>query len=247
MNDLIHINEALSGLPVNVSYISFEDLKHTDLSKFNVIINAGLAGSAWSGGPNWNDPSVEEILTKWVFNGGTFIGVNEPSAIEGYDTAFRMASVLGVDKDTVDKICHGKWAYNVSSVEGLIPEDAYVPLRCKVHLTDGQAKVLLESNNFPVLTTNTFGKGKGIYLSTFETNTVNNRLLFNILLYAAGIDQASPYITSNPNTECAYFPSSKKLIVINNSSEEQSTELNTASDVIKFDHIPPFETVIKQL
>ena len=247
MNDLIHINEALSGLPVNVSYISFEDLKHTDLSKFNVIINAGLAGSAWSGGPNWNDPSVEEILTKWVFNGGTFIGVNEPSAIEGYDTAFRMASVLGVDKDTVDKICHGKWAYNVSSVEGLIPEDAYVPLRCKVHLTDGQAKVLLESNNFPVLTTNTFGKGKGIYLSTFETNTVNNRLLFNILLYAAGIDQASPYITSNPNTECAYFPSSKKLIVINNFSEEQSTELNTTSDVIKFDHIPPFETVIKQL
>ena len=107
--------------------------------------------------------------------------------------------------------------------------------------------MLLESNNFPVLTTNTFGKGKGIYLSTFETNTVNNRLLFNILLYAAGIDQASPYITSNPNTECAYFPSSKKLIVINNSSEEQSTELNTASDVIKFDHIPPFETVIKQL
>ena len=247
MNDLIHINEALSGLPVNVNYISFDDVKTSDLSKYNVIINAGIAGSAWSGGFNWNDPAFEEILTKWVHNGGTFIGINEPSALDGYDTAFRMASVLGVDKDTVDKICHGKWSFDVTTIDGLIPEGATVPMRCKVHLTDGKAKVLLAKEGFPVLTVNEFGKGKGIYLSTFETNTLNNRLLFNILMYAAGIDFDNNYITDNDLTECAYYPSDKKLVVINNSDTVQSTQVKTDFGVIKFDDIAPFDTVIKEL
>ena len=86
MNDLIHVNEALSGLPVDVDYISFEDLKTIDISRYNVIINAGIGGSAWSGGECWNDPSFEEIISRFVYNGGTFIGINEPSLISGYNS-----------------------------------------------------------------------------------------------------------------------------------------------------------------
>ncbi len=206
MNDLIHVNEALSGLPLDVDYISFEDVKKTDLSKYKVIINAGAAGTAWSGGDNWNDPVIEETITKWVHAGGSFIGINEPSAVENYDEAFRMAAVLGVDKNTFNKVCHGKWSYTLTSIDGLIPDGAYVPKRCSVHLTDGKAKVLLEKDGDPVLTINDFGKGKGIYLSTFETTPVNNRLLLNILLYASGISLSESYLTDNANMECAYFP-----------------------------------------
>ena len=53
MNDLIHINEALSGLPVDVRFISFEDVKNGALADVDVVINAGFAGSAWSGGDVW--------------------------------------------------------------------------------------------------------------------------------------------------------------------------------------------------
>ena len=247
MNDLIHINEALSGLPVDVDFISFEDAVKTDLSKYKIIINAGAAGTAWSGGDNWNNPILEEILSKWVFEGGTFIGVNEPSAIEGYDTAFRLANILGVDKNTVDKICHGKWSYELTTIDKLIPEGAYIPKRCCVHLTDGKAKVILEKDGDPVFTVNDFGKGKGIYLSTFETTPINNRLLFNIILYAAGLPMDENYTTDNANTECAYFASSRKLIVINNSDSKQSTSVKTESGVYKFEDIEPFDTVIKQL
>lgn len=247
MNDLIHINEALSGLPVDVDYISFEDAVKIDLSKYKIIINAGAAGTAWSGGDNWNNPILEEILSKWVFEGGTFIGVNEPSAIEGYDTAFRLANILGVDKNTVDKICHGKWSYELTTIDKLIPEGAYIPKRCRVHLTDGKAKVILEKDGDPVFTVNDFGKGKGIYLSTFETTPINNRLLFNIILYAAGLPMDENYTTDNANTECAYFASSRKLIVINNSDSKQSTSVKTESGVYKFEDIEPFDTVIKQL
>lgn len=247
MNDLIHINEALSGLPVDVDYISFEDVVKTDLSRYKIIINAGAQGTAWSGGDNWKNPVLEEVISKWVFNGGSFIGVNEPSAIDEYDTTFRMASVLGVDKNTVARVCHGKWSYTLSPLDNVIPEGAYIPKRCSVHLTDGKAKVIMEQDGEPVFTVNRFGNGKGIYLSTFETTPVNNRLLLNILLYAAGLSQDENYITDNPNTECAYFAKSKKLIVINNSDSIQSTSIKTESGVQTFKNIAPFDTVIKQL
>ncbi|MBP3279092.1 MAG: 1,3-beta-galactosyl-N-acetylhexosamine phosphorylase, partial [Butyrivibrio sp.] len=132
MYDLIHVNEALSGLPVEVSYISFDDVKNGVLSGYDVCINAGSMGTAWSGGKSWDDPVIEEAITSWVFEGGTFIGVNEPSAIDGYDTVFRMSSVLGVDKDTPARACHGKWSFDKTVIDGLIPEGSYVPLRCRV-------------------------------------------------------------------------------------------------------------------
>lgn len=77
MNDLIHINEALSGLPVDVSFISFEDVLNGALEDVDVVINAGFAGSAWSGGDVWKNPAVVEKLTRFVYEGGAFIGVNE--------------------------------------------------------------------------------------------------------------------------------------------------------------------------
>lgn len=245
MHDLIHINEALSGLPVNVSFISFEDLHNIDLNKFNIIINAGAKNSAWSGGDNWTT-SVEETLTRWVYEGGVFIGVNEPSAIDNYDNTFRMAQVLGVDEDKISQICHGKWQFAITPDTDIIPDGAYVPLRSKVHLTDGNAKVLAATDEHPTFTVNKFGKGYGIYMSSFETNAINNRMLLNLLIKYSG-NNDSKYITSNPYTECAYFPADKKLIVINNSDQEQSTCIKTDSNEMSFDHIAPFDTIITTL
>ena len=71
MHDLIHVNEALSGLPIDVKFISFEDVKNGALSDVDVVINAGYAGSAWSGGDAWKDDELVTVLTKWVYEGGT--------------------------------------------------------------------------------------------------------------------------------------------------------------------------------
>ena len=126
MHDLIHVNEALSGLPIDVKFISFEDVKNGALDDVDVVINAGRAGTAWSGGDAWKDDELVTILTKWVHDGGTFLGVNEPSAVEGYDYTFRMAHVLGIDLDTGAKVCHGKWSYEVDDTEELLPAGATV-------------------------------------------------------------------------------------------------------------------------
>lgn len=58
------------------------------------MINAGSAGTAWSGGKLWEQEDIVSKITKWVSEGGLFIGVNEPTAVSGYHHYFRMATVL---------------------------------------------------------------------------------------------------------------------------------------------------------
>ncbi len=229
MHDLIHINEALSGLPLEVRFISFEDIKNGALADADVVINAGAAGSAWSGGDAWRDGEVIARLTKWVWEGGTFIGVGEPSAAPGYDSYFRMAHVLGVDEDRVDRVCHGRWTFAVDqrAAEQVMPPGAYIPARHSCHLTDGRAAVLAADGDNPLLTGNAFGRGRGVYLSAFELTNANTRLLLNLILSGDGGAASGLYLTDNPETECAYYPESRTLVVINNADTPQECGVQT--------------------
>ena len=246
MNDLIHINESLSGLPVDVSFISFEDVKAGVLKNYDVVINAGYAGSAWSGGDNWKDEEVVSKLTEWVYKGGTFIGVDEPSAVTGYDTYFRMAHVLGIDEDTGARICHGKWQYEVQPVDGLMPEGSSIRGRSGLYLTDGKARVVAEADGTPAMTINDFGKGKGIYMSHYNISLENTRMFFNTILFAGGEALDGEYITDNPYTECAYYPASNMLVIINNSGGTQTASVKTEAGV-KSATLEAYDTAIIQM
>lgn len=246
MHDLIHINEALSGLPVDVKFISFEDVKKGALKDVDVVINAGYAGSAWSGGDNWKDDEVVTILTKWVHDGGAFIGVNEPSATEGYDTYFRMAHVLGIDEDTGARVCHGKWSFTADDTEEILPEGATVLPKEHLYLTDGKAQVLLAEDDKPLVTVNQFGKGKGIYLASFQVDLENTRMLYQLIRYAGGEGVSGLYMTDNLYTECAYYPESKKLVVINNSDKEQTATIPTEQGD-KTVTIAPYDTTFMEI
>jgi beta-D-galactosyl-(1->4)-L-rhamnose phosphorylase len=235
MHDLIHVNESLSGSPFDVCYISFEDVKNGILDKVDVVINAGFAGSAWSGADNWKDEETVEQITKWVHDGGAFIGINEPSAVKGYDTFFRMAHILGIDKDTGERVCHGRWAYDVEKVDGLFTNSSTMKAKNHIYLTDKNAKVLAEENGVPTLTSYDFGKGRGIYMSSFEINLVNTRMLINTILYACKENMTQNYLTDSAMTECAYYPESKILVVINNSEEKQHSVIMTENGKIELD------------
>lgn len=237
MHDLIHVIEALAGLPLDVDFISFEDVKEGIIETYDVIINAGKAGSAWSGGAVWKDEIVVGSLNRWVYNGGVFIGIHEPSAAEGYNTYFRMADVLGVDKDTGAKVCHGKWQFEKEEIQGMLPEGYTVPERDGAFLTDGTAKVLVSHDGTPDITLHEFGKGCGIYMGGFVYSPVNARLLLNLIL-AGTKDSSNLYLTDNPNTECAYYPKAKKLVVINNSDCVQKTSVKTEHGMQHFEIEP---------
>ncbi|MBQ8822844.1 MAG: D-galactosyl-beta-1-4-L-rhamnose phosphorylase, partial [Lachnospiraceae bacterium] len=247
MHDLIHVNEALSGLPIDVKFISFEDVKNGALADVDVVINAGYAGSAWSGGDAWKDDELVTALTKWVYEGGTFLGVNEPSAVAGYDNYFRMAHVLGIDEDTGAKVCHGKWGFEAEDAENILPDGATVAAKDNRFLTDGKAAVLMaDEENRPQVTMNKFGKGLGIYLSSFEVDLENTRMLYQLIRYAGGEGLTGLYMTDNLYTECAYYPESKKLVVINNSDVEQTTTVKTESGDVTVT-IDAYDTVIQNL
>ena len=246
MHDLIHVNEALSGLPVEVAFISFEDVKNGALEGVDVVINAGRAGSAWSGGDAWKDEEVVTKLHEWVYKGGALIGIGEPSAAEGFGDYFRMAQVLGVDEDTGARVCHGRWQFTVDGglAEKLIPQGSNVPERNHLFLTDGTARVLVRKGGNPVMTVHDFGKGKGIYLSGFRYNNANARMLLNLILYGAGMDLEQNYLTDCGDAECAYYPGEEKLAVINNCGGERTVSIKTEKGVKRLT-LSPFETRIE--
>ena len=246
MHDLIHVNEALAGLPVDVRFIGFDDIKTGTLKGLDVVINAGRAGTAWSGGKIWEDEEVVSGITRWVDEGGAFIGIGEPSAAEGYHNYFRMANVLGVDEDTGAKVCHGRWRYNVEEIPGLIPEGAVFKGKENLMLTDGKARVLAEKNGTPVLAVNCFGKGTGVYLSDFTLSNANTRLLLNLLLFAKNMDLTQKYLTDNSETECAYYPEEGQLAAINNSDSPQGVRIQTDYGLQSFS-LKPYETQIRKL
>lgn len=215
---LIHIIEALSGLPVEVEFLSFEDVLAGGLEKIDAVINAGFAGSAWSGGGAWANPEVVSAITQWVYEGGFFLGVDEPSATPGFDTVFRMAPVLGVDMDTGARVCHGRWPVEISPS----PYDT-TPRHLKpkkgLYLTDGNAEVLAAEAGLPQFVRNRFGSGVGVYLSSFQVCAHNNRLLMEIL----SCDRQGDFLTDNPYTEAAAF--GNRLAVVNNSAKPQCARI----------------------
>ena len=89
--------EMLSGAPFDVKFISFEDIKNDPhlLDSLDVIINVGDADTAHTGGIWWEDPEISSAIRKFVWNGGGFIGVGEPSGHPYQGHIFQLASCVG--------------------------------------------------------------------------------------------------------------------------------------------------------
>jgi beta-D-galactosyl-(1->4)-L-rhamnose phosphorylase len=230
--------EALAGLQVDVRFLSFDEVQEDGVpADVNVIINCGKAGTAWSGGERWGDPRLEEALFRFVHSGGGFIGMGEPSALnKGNDRFFQLAPVLGVDREPL--LIQENVEFKRLCREGhFIVADADGPLDLLDETVDlkpfsQEAQViswkrLSECDHFyeylrPQLVVNNFGEGRGVYFSGFKYNALNSRVLARALYWAAGKEkQWNTWQSDNPLLECAWFPKSGKLIVVNNSLQTQ--------------------------
>jgi beta-D-galactosyl-(1->4)-L-rhamnose phosphorylase len=226
------VMEAVSGLPVEVVFISFEDIltKGIDTS-IDVIINAGNEADAWSGGFNWKNAKVVEALHSFVEAGGGLIGVGEPSAVREGDTYFKLDTLLGVDKEYGLTIAFDRYPYEKFNGKHFILEDVkealtLTPYEEKVFLKDKEAVVLADNEKGILLATNTFGKGRSIYAAGYHYTTENVRLLHRMIFWAAGKEERfKQWTSSNPNVECSYHPKQGKLVVINNTDAPQQTTI----------------------
>ena len=226
--DLINVIEALSGMPLDVEFISFKDIAEKGIpADAKVIINAGEMGTAWSGGDAWKCDKLTASLTEWAYKGGAYIGVNEPSAVTGYDTLFRMAPVLGVDEKISARISHGSPSFEVEADDAICCGADFDVTSKPVYLTDESTRVLAAKDGAPTVTMHKFGEGAGVYISSFRHGEINNRTLLNLIIEAAGGDLKQDYLTNNVLTECTYYPDGGKIVMINNSDTEQETTVQT--------------------
>jgi beta-D-galactosyl-(1->4)-L-rhamnose phosphorylase len=228
-NELI---ESLAGLPLDVTFISFDDILVQGVPKdVKVIINCGREGSAWSGGHYWEEPLINEILTQWVQAGGGFIGIAEPSAAPEPGQLFRLSHILGLDRDRGERLANGKYKYLLAEGKHFITADLEGDLDLGrdvdgIYALGPTLQVLVDRNNSPRIATNTFGKGRSVYLSGFKFAPQNTRLIHRAIHWASAREaEFQRWNCTNIRTECAYFPKRRKLVVINNSDTPQKTKV----------------------
>ena len=234
--ELYEITESLAGLPVDVEYISFDDIVTGGIpSDVDVIINAGRLDTAWSGGVCWQNEKVVETLSSWIAAGGSIIGIGEPSAAVFNSQYFRLSDVFGVDRQVSQTVGLIKREVKPADSKHFILEDAEGDVDFgddvkNIFITDNKTQVLDADNNSPRIAVNQYDRGRAVYLSGFKFNAANTRLLLRAMFWAAGKqDEYGPWISSNIYTDCAWFENSKKLVVVNSSDKKQTTNVTDSN------------------
>ena len=222
------VMEALSGFPFDVKFVSFEDLRKDPdaLKGVDCVLNVGAAYTSFSGGEEW-DEKVISAMRRYVDNGGGFIGVGEPSAVNRNGKFFTLYDVLGVDKELgfsmhtdkynwdehdhfiTEQLEHEDWGENVNDVYAL-----------------PGTTVIKQKDLHVNLAANDYGEGRGVYINGLPFSFENARLLYRAIFYAAHKEnEMKKWYSDNYNVEVNVYPSTNSFCVVNNTYEAQKTTI----------------------
>lgn len=225
----VGVIECLSGMPIDVEFIDFEDVKRGIDPDIRVIINAGDAYTSWSGAENWTDEQVVTALRRFVDEGGGFIGVGEPTACQYQGRFFQLSDVLGVDRELGFSMSTDK--YNTLNPEHFILED----IDGEIDFGEGKSRIYAQGDSYQILNmdqkysrlvVNEYGKGRSVYFAGLPYSPQNCRILLRAIYYAAHREEEmKKYYVSNVDTEAAAFEEAGMVAVINNSKEPKKTDL----------------------
>ena len=228
----VGVIECLSGMPVEVQFISFDDVRNGIDPDIKVIINAGDAYTAWSGAENWTDEKVVTAIRRFVDQGGGFIGVGEPTACQYEGRYFQLSDVLGADREMGFSMSTDK--YNELSPkyrDHFILED----IKGEIDFGEGKNRIYAQGANYEILDmdgeysrliVNSYGKGRSVYFTGLPYSPQNCRILLRAIYYAAHREEEmKKYYVTNVETEVAALEKAGRVAVINNSKEDQMTDL----------------------
>lgn len=243
------VMEALSGAAVDVTFLSFKDIREHGIPEdVDVIINAGDAMTAFSGGEEWADPKLTSSLRKWVYEGGGFLGVGEPTACHRGGRFFQLADVLGVDKELGFTLSTDKY-FRHALEEHFITEDRTSPFDFgesmkNVYALEESTEILEYSNDEVHLSAHRYGKGCGVYMAGLPYSFENTRLLLRALYYAAGKEtELKKWFAQNPSCEVHAYPGNGKYAVLNNTSEVQKTDVYDGNGQVREYTMQPGEII----
>lgn len=229
--------ESLSGMAADVEFIDFDDVRCGRLPEYDVVVNCGDRDTAFSGGKAWLDPELTARVRSYVYSGGGFIGIGEPSAVLANGRFFQLADVLGVDEELSLSMSRYKYNKDVCR-ENFILEDCKSEIDYNggiqnVYALNGSTildkrtenRLGVDINAFHVkLAVNNYGKGRAVYLAGYKHSPDNVRMLLRMLLWAAGKEgELYKAFSTNVDTECNYYPESGLYALVNNSDKKAET------------------------
>ncbi len=165
-------------------------------------------------------------MKAFIYNGGGFIGVGEPTAHQAQGHFFQLASVMGVEEETGFTLNYDK--YNWDEHKHFITEDVSGDIDFgegmkNIYALPG-ATVLCQRDKEVQLAVNSYGKGRSVYISGLPYSFENNRLLHRAVLWSSSSeDQLNSWYSTNYNVEVHAYVKNGKYCVVNNTYEEQST------------------------
>lgn len=241
----VGVLECLTGMPFEVEFIDFEQVKNGLDKDIKVIINAGDADTSWSGAENWKDEKVVTAIREFVDNGGGFIGVGEPTAYQYQGRYFQLSDVMGVDREMGFSMSTDK--YNALNDEHFILED----IEGDIDFGEGMTRIYAQGENYQILNmdqkysrlvVNEYGKGRSVYFAGLPYSPQNCRILLRAIYYAAHKeDEMKKFYVTNVETEIAVFEKTHKIAVINNSKQAKQTDLYVGGKLMCSLDLEPME------
>lgn len=225
----VGVIECLSGMPFDVEFLTFDEIRNGIPKDIKVLINAGDAYTSFSGAENWKDEQILTVIREFTDTGGGFIGVGEPTACQHQGRFFQLSDVLGVDRELGFSLSTDK--YNSLNENHFILED----IEGDIDFGEGKSRIYAQGENYQILNmdqkysrlvVNQYGNGRSVYFTGLPYSPQNCRILLRAIYYAAGMEEEmKKFYVTNVETEVAVFEVSGKIAVINNSKKPQQTDL----------------------
>ena len=224
------IMETLSGAPFDVQFLTFDEVKENPdiLKDIDVILNVGDGDTAYTGGANWEDADLVAAINQFVYNGGGFIGIGEPTGRQWQGKYIQLRSVLGVERENGFDLNKDK--YNWEEHDHFIIQD------CKGEIDFGEGKknmyampdttIIKQKDKEVQMAVNEFGDGRGVYISGLPYSFENSRLLYRAILWASHDEEnLHKWFSTNYNVEVHAYVKNGKYCIVNNTYEPQSTTI----------------------
>ena len=224
--------EILSGAPFDTVFISFDDIIENEsvLDGVDAVITVGDADTAHTGGEYWDNPVVSERLREFVYNGGGFIGIGEPTGHQRNGHFIQLYDVLGVEKETGFTLGYDK--YNWEAHPHFITEESGQDFnwgegKKSIYALEDTTVIAVRDKEVQGAVREC-GKGRGVYLSGLPYSAENTRLLERAILWATGSeDELYTWFSTNPYVEVNAYPENRKYSVVNNTYVPQKTTVYT--------------------
>jgi hypothetical protein len=241
----------LTDLPISIKFISIKEIAEKGVpADANVLLNYGDPNTAWSGGWYWEDPRSVASIRKFVANGGGLVGVGAPAYGKQFKNNSALSEIFGLrfkiikteKKKDVRSTFYGKSHWITCEFESqkkiqvksekVVAADFEVELENTIFNTNIAAspststvKLLCSGDGSayvgPLVTVNSFGKGRSVYINYADNSWSYYDLLKKSLYWASKKQKEFQRFHCTTPGVYAYLYSSEKLIVLINSENKK--------------------------